>query len=150
MSRMGLIVVTIGLGLAALGLHGWRVQTVYGKSTSPFRTQSSPAAQPRKRALLVALSDYCRDKTERECQPFRKYWWNLASGADVIGGIGDFATSLGRVAAGDKRVVTAGSPEELWWLLAPRLAPDAVILLKASRGVQLERLVPHLTTWAKQ
>jgi UDP-N-acetylmuramoyl-tripeptide--D-alanyl-D-alanine ligase len=74
----------------------------------------------------------------------------LASGADVIAGIGDFATSLGRVAAGDIRVVTAGSPEELWWLLAPRLAPEAVILLKASRGVQLERLVPHLTTWAKQ
>ena len=74
----------------------------------------------------------------------------LASGADVIAGIGDFATSLGRVAAGDIRVVTAGSPEELWRLLAPRLAPDAVILLKASRGVQLERLVPHLTTWAKQ
>jgi UDP-N-acetylmuramoyl-tripeptide--D-alanyl-D-alanine ligase len=74
----------------------------------------------------------------------------LASGADVIGGIGDFAASLGRVGAGDRRVVTAGSPEELWWLLAPRLAPDAVILLKASRGVQLERLVPHLTTWAKQ
>lgn len=74
----------------------------------------------------------------------------LDSGADVIAGIGDFAASLNRVAAGDKRVVTAGSPEEMWWLLAPRLAPDAVILLKASRGVQLERLVPHLTTWAKQ
>ena len=74
----------------------------------------------------------------------------LASGADVVAGIGDFAISLNRVSPGDKRVVTAGSPEELWWLLAPRLAPDAVILLKASRGVQLERLVPHLTTWAKQ
>ena len=74
----------------------------------------------------------------------------LASGADVVAGIGDFANSLNRVSPGDKRVVTAGSPEELWWLLAPRLAPDAVILLKASRGVQLERLVPHLTTWAKQ
>ena len=74
----------------------------------------------------------------------------LDSGADVIAGIGDFETSLGRVADGDKRVVTAGSPEEMWPLLEPRLAPDAVILLKASRGVQLERLVPHLTTWAKQ
>jgi UDP-N-acetylmuramoyl-tripeptide--D-alanyl-D-alanine ligase len=74
----------------------------------------------------------------------------LASGADVVAGIGDFASSLNRVSPGDRRVVTAGSPEELWWLLAPRLAPDAVILLKASRGVQLERLVPHLTTWAKQ
>jgi UDP-N-acetylmuramoyl-tripeptide--D-alanyl-D-alanine ligase len=74
----------------------------------------------------------------------------LDSGADVIAGIGDFAASLGRVAGSDKRVVTAGSPEEMWPVLEPRLATDAVILLKASRGVQLERLIPHLTTWAKQ
>jgi UDP-N-acetylmuramoyl-tripeptide--D-alanyl-D-alanine ligase len=74
----------------------------------------------------------------------------LDSGADVIAGIGDFAASLGRVGASDKRVVTAGSLEEMWPLLAPRLHPDAVILLKASRGIQLERLVPHLTTWATQ
>ena len=45
-------------------------------------------------------------------------------------------------------VETAGSVEELWPLLSPRLEPDAVILLKASRGVQLEQLVPHLTSWA--
>ena len=30
----------------------------------------------------------------------------------------------------------------------PRLAPDAVILLKGSRGVRLERLVPHIRAWA--
>jgi UDP-N-acetylmuramoyl-tripeptide--D-alanyl-D-alanine ligase len=74
----------------------------------------------------------------------------VRSGADVIAGIGDFATSLKRVAANDGRVVTADSVDEIWQLLAPRLEPDAVILLKASRGVQLERIVPHLTTWAKQ
>lgn len=74
----------------------------------------------------------------------------LESGADVIAGIGDFETSLARVGGGDKRIVTAGTVEEIWPLLAPRLARDAVILLKASRGVQLERLVPHLTTWATQ
>ena len=33
-------------------------------------------------------------------------------------------------------------------LLAPRLAPNAFVLLKGSRGMRLERLVPHLTTWA--
>ncbi|MFN2602007.1 MAG: UDP-N-acetylmuramoyl-tripeptide--D-alanyl-D-alanine ligase [Gemmatimonadaceae bacterium] len=74
----------------------------------------------------------------------------LQSGADVIAGVGDFATSLARVGRSDKRIVTAATVEEIWPLLAPRLAPDAVILLKASRGVQLERLVPHLTTWATQ
>jgi len=74
----------------------------------------------------------------------------LESGADVIAGIGDFAKSLVRVGAGEKRIITADTVEDMWPLLAPRLAPDAVILLKASRGVQLERLVPHLTTWATQ
>ena len=33
-------------------------------------------------------------------------------------------------------------------MLETRLQRNAIILLKASRGVQLERLVPHLTTWA--
>jgi UDP-N-acetylmuramoyl-tripeptide--D-alanyl-D-alanine ligase len=72
----------------------------------------------------------------------------LASGADVIAGVGDFAQSLSRVAPDDKRVVVSPGVAELWPLLEPRLNRDAVILLKASRGVQLEQLVPHLTTWA--
>jgi UDP-N-acetylmuramoyl-tripeptide--D-alanyl-D-alanine ligase len=67
---------------------------------------------------------------------------------DVIAGVGDFADALARVAPGDPRVVTAADPLALWPALAPRLAPDAVILLKGSRGVQLERLVPHLAEWA--
>lgn len=72
----------------------------------------------------------------------------LTSGADVIAGIGEFADSLGRVGGSDERIVKAGSVAELWPLLEPRLEPDAVILLKASRGVQLEQLAPHITTWA--
>ncbi|MEX2182003.1 MAG: UDP-N-acetylmuramoyl-tripeptide--D-alanyl-D-alanine ligase [Gemmatimonadaceae bacterium] len=72
----------------------------------------------------------------------------LASGAELVAGIGDFAAALGGVANGDNRVIVATDVEDLWPKLAPRLAPDAAILLKASRGVRLERLVPLLTTWA--
>jgi UDP-N-acetylmuramoyl-tripeptide--D-alanyl-D-alanine ligase len=72
----------------------------------------------------------------------------LESGADVIAGVGDFATSLARVAGNDSRVVSAATVAELWPQLEPRLKPDAVILLKASRGVRLEQMVPHITTWA--
>jgi len=90
---------------------------------------------------LGAASDKCHDDISRLA---------LDSGAQVVAGVGDFAESLKRVQPGDERVITAGSVEELWPLLAPRLEPDAVILLKASRGVQLEQLVPHLTTWATQ
>ena len=56
--------------------------------------------------------------------------------------------ALERLAPGDARVITAADVDDLWPRLQPRLAPDAAILLKASRGVKLERLVPILTTWA--
>jgi UDP-N-acetylmuramyl pentapeptide synthase len=36
----------------------------------------------------------------------------------------------------------------VWAKLASRLAPDAIILLKGSRGVRLEKLVPPVTAWA--
>jgi UDP-N-acetylmuramoyl-tripeptide--D-alanyl-D-alanine ligase len=45
-------------------------------------------------------------------------------------------------------VVVADDAEALWPALAPRLAANAVILLKGSRGVRLERLVPFLEGWA--
>ena len=71
----------------------------------------------------------------------------LASGADIVAGIGEFAPALERQDQGD-RVITAPDVEDLWPQLQARLQRNAIILLKASRGVQLERLVPHLTTWA--
>jgi len=71
----------------------------------------------------------------------------LASGADIVAGIGEFASALEKQAEGE-RVITAPDVEDLWPQLQARLKRNAIILLKASRGVQLERLVPHLTTWA--
>ena len=71
----------------------------------------------------------------------------LASGADIVAGIGEFAPALEK--HDEKgRVITAPDVEDLWPMLQARLQRNAIILLKASRGVQLERLVPHLTTWA--
>jgi UDP-N-acetylmuramoyl-tripeptide--D-alanyl-D-alanine ligase len=70
----------------------------------------------------------------------------VESSIEVVAGIGEFARALGTT--NGKRVVTAPDVDELWPLLRSRLASDAVILLKASRGVKLERLVPHLTAWA--
>jgi UDP-N-acetylmuramoyl-tripeptide--D-alanyl-D-alanine ligase len=71
----------------------------------------------------------------------------LASGADIVAGIGEFAPALEKQNERG-RVITAPDVEDLWPQLQARLKRDAIILLKASRGVQLERLVPHLTTWA--
>lgn len=72
----------------------------------------------------------------------------LALPLDVVVGVGAFADSLNRVAPGDGRVVSGADPERAWSALRSRLAPDAVILLKGSRGVRLERLVPLISEWA--
>jgi UDP-N-acetylmuramoyl-tripeptide--D-alanyl-D-alanine ligase len=74
----------------------------------------------------------------------------MNSGATIVAGIGEFAAALQQVAPNDDRVVTANDIDDLWPKLQPRLAADAVILLKASRGVRLERLLPHLTAWAAE
>jgi UDP-N-acetylmuramoyl-tripeptide--D-alanyl-D-alanine ligase len=72
----------------------------------------------------------------------------LETPAAIIAGIGDFATALRSVAPNDARVVTAGDVDDLWPQLESRLARDAVVLLKASRGVKLERMMPLLTNFA--
>lgn len=76
----------------------------------------------------------------------------LASGANIIAAVGDFvgafADEVGHDATAASRVITAPDIDELWPQLVARLHPDAVLLLKASRGMKLERLVPHITAWA--
>ncbi len=74
----------------------------------------------------------------------------LNAGVEVVAAIGEFASALARIAPGDSRVITAGDVDELWNKLSPRLAPDAVILLKGSRGMRLERLVAPITDWAQR
>ncbi len=72
----------------------------------------------------------------------------LASGADLIVGVGDFAAAFHEVAPSDTRVIATPDFDALWPLIEPRLERNAIVLLKGSRGVRLERLVPTLTSWA--
>jgi UDP-N-acetylmuramoyl-tripeptide--D-alanyl-D-alanine ligase len=72
----------------------------------------------------------------------------LAAGIEIIAAIGEFASALARIAPGDPRVITADDVDALWSALSSRLAPDAIILLKGSRGMRLERLVNPITDWA--
>lgn len=74
----------------------------------------------------------------------------LASPIEVVAGVGQFAGALDGAANGAarQRIVTADDVESLWNRLASHLEPDAVILLKASRGVRLEQLVPKIREWA--
>jgi UDP-N-acetylmuramoyl-tripeptide--D-alanyl-D-alanine ligase len=74
----------------------------------------------------------------------------IDSPVEIVAGIGEIGEALRALGSGDSRVVAARDVDDLWAALEPRLAPDAVILLKASRGVKLERLVPTLTEWANR
>jgi UDP-N-acetylmuramoyl-tripeptide--D-alanyl-D-alanine ligase len=80
----------------------------------------------------------------------------LASPIEIVAGLGEFGAALERAANGTgaregskrERFVTANDVESLWNRLASRLEPNAVILLKASRGVRLEQMVPMIREWA--
>jgi UDP-N-acetylmuramoyl-tripeptide--D-alanyl-D-alanine ligase len=74
----------------------------------------------------------------------------LGKPIEVVAGVGDFADALSALGGDPGRVVTAAGVEDLWERLVSRLRPDAVILLKGSRGVRLERLVAPITEWAEQ
>lgn len=73
----------------------------------------------------------------------------LDAGVEIVAGIGEFASALERIAPGDSRVIRADDVDALWRALSSRLAPDAVILLKGSRGMRLERLVTPISEWAQ-
>jgi UDP-N-acetylmuramoyl-tripeptide--D-alanyl-D-alanine ligase len=73
----------------------------------------------------------------------------LDAGIEVVAGVGEFADALGRVAPSDPRTVVAADVDGLWSALSSRLASNAVILLKGSRGMRLERLVPPITEWSR-
>jgi UDP-N-acetylmuramoyl-tripeptide--D-alanyl-D-alanine ligase len=68
---------------------------------------------------------------------------------DVLGAVGDFVPALAPFAAGlGDRLVTAPDPLALGPLIAARLHGGEVVVLKASRGVALERILPALTVRA--
>ncbi len=72
----------------------------------------------------------------------------LSSPIDLLVGVGDFATALRELQYDKERVVIADDLDSLWPLLEPRLHRNACILLKASRGMRLEQVVPILEAWA--
>lgn len=63
----------------------------------------------------------------------------------LVGAVGEFAPALERAMAHDaRRLVTAPTAEALGERIAPRLPDRAFVLVKASRGVHFERLLPYL------
>lgn len=80
MLRTFFIVISLVLAAGGAGLHA---QVSADGVPVPSLLQVMPQAAPRKRALLVGVSNYCRDNSARECRARGKYWWDLNSGYDV-------------------------------------------------------------------
>ena len=74
----------------------------------------------------------------------------LRGPAQIIAGVGEFARALNVAAPNDSRIITAADAPDLWPTISQRLAPDAVILLKGSRGTRLERLIPLIEAASKR
>jgi UDP-N-acetylmuramoyl-tripeptide--D-alanyl-D-alanine ligase len=69
---------------------------------------------------------------------------------ELIAAVGDFVPALEPYAGALRhRLVTAPDPLALAPLLAERLRGDEIVVLKASRGVALERILPALKARAK-
>lgn len=69
----------------------------------------------------------------------------LALRPDLIGAVGEFAAAFERRRIGAGLIV-APDADALGRAVAPRLRGGELVLLKASRGVQLEKAIPHLTS----
>jgi UDP-N-acetylmuramoyl-tripeptide--D-alanyl-D-alanine ligase len=72
----------------------------------------------------------------------------LEADLQIIAGIGDFEAAFTRVAPADQRVVTVRDVGNLWKELGPRVTLPCTIMLKASRGIRLEQIVPEIERWA--
>jgi UDP-N-acetylmuramoyl-tripeptide--D-alanyl-D-alanine ligase len=68
---------------------------------------------------------------------------------EMVVGTGDFAQAIEDSEADPDRALAIADVEGVWEAVRARVEPDAVILLKASRGMKLERLVPAITHWAQ-
>ncbi len=69
---------------------------------------------------------------------------------DLLAVVGEFVPALEPLAGGlGDRLITAADPVALAPLLTPRLRGDEIVVLKASRGVAMERIIPALADRAR-
>ena len=122
----------------------------YNANPQSFRAAIATAAALRGNRRLVFVAG-----TMRELGEDSRALHEAVAGAlvalkpDLLAVVGDFVPALEPHAAGlGERLVRADDPVALAPLLAPRLRGDEIVVLKASRGVALERIIPALAAAA--
>jgi UDP-N-acetylmuramoyl-tripeptide--D-alanyl-D-alanine ligase len=123
----------------------------YNANPQSFRSAIATATALRRGRRLVFVAGTMRElgtaSGELHAEIAREL---VALAPELLAGVGEFARALApHAAALGERIMTADDPLALVPALTARLRGDEVVVLKASRGVALERILPALTATAR-
>jgi UDP-N-acetylmuramoyl-tripeptide--D-alanyl-D-alanine ligase len=122
----------------------------YNANPQSFRAAIATARSLRGSRRLVFVAGTMRELGAASASLHAQVARELVDlGADLLAVVGDFVPALEpyRNQLGEA-LITAPDPLALAPILSERLQGDEVVVLKASRGVALERILPALTTRA--
>ena len=123
----------------------------YNANPQSFRAAIATAAALRGTRRLVFIAGTMRELGDDSIALHAEVARALVSlQPDLLAAVGDFVPALGPHAGalGD-RLITAADPPALAPILASRLRGNEIVVLKASRGVAMERIIPALAAAAK-
>ena len=123
----------------------------YNANPQSFRAAIATAAALRGKRRLIFVAGTMRELGDDSTALHQEVADALvALNPDLLAAVGEFVPALERHARalGD-RLVTAADPMALAPILVQRLQGNEMIVLKASRGVALERILPALAARAK-
>lgn len=118
----------------------------YNANPASFRTAIATAQAMRQGRRLVFIAGSMRELGKDTTRFHHQIAGELAAlNPDILGVVGDFVPAI-QPHAGvlGARLIRAADPIALGPLLKERLQGNELVVLKASRGVQLERILPFL------
>jgi UDP-N-acetylmuramoyl-tripeptide--D-alanyl-D-alanine ligase len=123
----------------------------YNANPQSFRAVIATAAALRGDRRLVFVAGTMRELGHDSAMLHREIAEALVDlHPELLAAVGDFVPALEPFAGALRhRLLTAPDPLTLAPLLVPHLRGDEVVVLKASRGVALERILPALKASAK-
>jgi len=155
--ELGLDLAAVGAALGRCTLPGGRVELshhgrlsvlndCYNANPHSFRAVIELAGALRAGRRLVFVAGTMRELGDREAELHAEVAGDLvALGADLLVAVGAFGPALGPYATAlGSRLAVAPDPETAGSLVAARLRGDELVVLKASRGVALERILPAI------
>ncbi|MDZ4673798.1 MAG: UDP-N-acetylmuramoyl-tripeptide--D-alanyl-D-alanine ligase [Gemmatimonadota bacterium] len=156
--ELGLDLAAVGVALGQFSLPGGRVEMVqhgrlsvlndcYNANPQSFRAAIALAAALRADRRLVFVAGTMRELGDREAALHVEVAGELAAlNPELLVAVGAFGPALaGHAAHFGSRLLVAPDAPTAGPMLAPLLRGDELVVLKASRGVALERILPAIT-----